>query len=531
MKRSITLLTLILLTLISKAQTSIAPDTINVNTTWQDTVYLDTNVYIQNGVILTVSPGTKVIANGDYKIEVQGCLQAIGTEQDSILFTVNDTIGFADLAVTYGGWGGIELLNTDENNDSTIFDYCIMQFGKANGVNSDERIGGILNVNNFNKIRISNSVIQNNFAGVGAGFNFKESTAKIEYCIFNNNHATGGGGALSFQLNTVSFINHNIFINNKAGYRDPMPPYLYQESGAAIYLSSDDENYVPIIINNKFFNNECTMGNAIYESTRKIIFINNIIANSIGTVIMCGHTLCNSVYYNNTIINNDTYDIMSVVDIMGSASFINNIIVGYTDDSHFSQPLLTKSMGVITVFNNIKYNYFQYGNDYLAGEGNIVGGDPSLMFEDPSTFVGFDEDAETYSYVLKNTAECVNAGIIDTTGLNLPDYDIAGLERIFGGRIDMGAHENKTVVWDNVKEVVTNNTINIFPNPAHNQITISSEQLVFNNIEILDIMGRSINYQGLEPIDDFTLTIDISTLKTGVYFIKVNDKIAKFVKE
>ncbi len=36
---------------------------------------------------------------------------------------------------------------------------------------------------------------------------------------------------------------------------------------------------------------------------------------------------------------------------------------------------------------------------------------------------------------------CIDAGTIDTTGLHLPEYDLAGNTRIYNGIIDIGAYE------------------------------------------------------------------------------------------
>jgi len=536
MKKNITLLTLVLLTIFSKAQTSIAQDTININTVWSDTVYLDTNVYIQNGVKLTITAGTKVIANGDYKIEVQGSLQAIGTEQDSILFTVNDTTGFADIAVTYGGWGGIELLNTDENNDSTIFKYCIMQYGKANGVNSDEKIGGILNINNFNKITISNSLIIYNTASIeGSALAIKNSSPKILKNKFKYNYAFEKA-VISIIDKSNAIISNNTFINNIAGVREyeQFYGYWYYTGLSVLKISHTiNDNSKVTIINNKFFNNKGS--SLISDNSFHTFFVNNIVANNTGSILFNAISISESKYINNTFINNDNHDHSTLIYLSPFNLFYNNVVVGYTDDSHFSQPLLKiNNQTVPSLMDDIKYNYFQYGNDYLAGEGNIVGGDPSLMFIDPSTFVGFDEDAETYDYALQNSAVCVNAGILDTTGLNLPEYDIAGLARIFGGRIDIGAHENKTMIYDNINKQITNNNISIYPNPVHDYVVIMNDELQILNkkVEILDITGKvvkkfttdnqSLGKQGKIQLED---------LQSGIYFIKIGNKTTKFIKE
>lgn len=70
--------------------------------------------------------------------------------------------------------------------------------------------------------------------------------------------------------------------------------------------------------------------------------------------------------------------------------------------------------------------------------------------------------------------------------------------------------------------------INIFPNPANNELNIESTQLI-NNIEIINTVGQTIllrSYYGQKA------TIDIHTIANGIYFIKVNKLyLQKFIKQ
>ena len=94
----------------------------------------------------------------------------------------------------------------------------------------------------------------------------------------------------------------------------------------------------------------------------------------------------------------------------------------------------------------------------------------------------------------------------------------------------------KVDILDNT-EVLTNivltdnNKINIYPNPATNQLTISSEQLIIEKVEILDITGKMLQiYQEFKTLDK--LSINISSLDKGIYFIRINNEsISRFVKE
>jgi len=96
------------------------------------------------------------------------------------------------------------------------------------------------------------------------------------------------------------------------------------------------------------------------------------------------------------------------------------------------------------------------------GEGNID--------EDP-LFVGIGE----YPFMLQDLSPCVNAGIPDTTGLNLPEFDLAGNPRVYGGRIDMGAYETQNVVVntdENLIPLITKLNQN-YPNPFNPTTTIN----------------------------------------------------------
>lgn len=82
------------------------------------------DVTIPKGQVLTIEPGVNVIAEsptppryGPYRFEVLGKLMAIGTNQDSILFS-----GF------FGNWQGIYFSDAE---DTSIFQYCNIQDGNG----------------------------------------------------------------------------------------------------------------------------------------------------------------------------------------------------------------------------------------------------------------------------------------------------------------------------------------------------------------------------------------------------------------
>ena len=86
-------------------------------------------------------------------------------------------------------------------------------------------------------------------------------------------------------------------------------------------------------------------------------------------------------------------------------------------------------------------------------------------------------------------------------------------------------------ICSSIDKEIIDNSLYIYPNPANNYITIESTETI-NKIEILDITGKNVQiYQGFQTLDTLR-SIDIFTLKKGIYFIKINDsKIVKFVKQ
>ncbi len=79
-----------------------------------------------------------------------------------------------------------------------------------------------------------------------------------------------------------------------------------------------------------------------------------------------------------------------------------------------------------------------------------------------------------------------------------------------------------------VSKVSQVDMINIYPNPARTQLTISSAERM-NIIYITNLVGQTVMNQ--QP-NSSKVQVDISGLPTGVYFVRVNESVVrKFVKE
>jgi uncharacterized repeat protein (TIGR01451 family) len=88
-----------------------------------------------------------------------------------------------------------------------------------------------------------------------------------------------------------------------------------------------------------------------------------------------------------------------------------------------------------------------------------------------------------------------------------------------------------------VKNIKSGSSITIYPNPAHDLLYINipdNTSLSFGEgrgeVTITNLLGQTL-YSQQPTTNSQLLTIDISDLPNGVYIVKINDEVRKFVKE
>lgn len=257
------------------------------------------NVTIQNNQSLTIDPGVRVYFEAGTKMIINGRLEAIGTEMDSIRFTPRP--GNAS-------FGGLRFLDPDEN---TRLSFCVISEGAAlRGEQPLDSIGGCALIMN-GSIILENSRISGGRANnLGAGIAILGGSHIIRNCnIVENDAAIRGGGvavienaSLDFQNNLVqgnlatlggggmfigsrgniSLLNSQFISNNTA--RSEENPGV----GGAIDVRN---NAQPTITKCYFFENIGTAGGAIYirdAETAPTITYCDFIANSARLVDQVG---------------------------------------------------------------------------------------------------------------------------------------------------------------------------------------------------------------------------------------------------
>ena len=92
---------------------------------------------------------------------------------------------------------------------------------------------------------------------------------------------------------------------------------------------------------------------------------------------------------------------------------------------------------------------------------------------------------------------------------------------------------NAVEEYDNIAENINDDKLNIYPNPAENEIYISSENRILD-VTIYNVNGQQINSQRT-TVNGQQSTVNVSDLNAGIYFVKIKtdngETVKKIVKE
>jgi len=493
---------------------------ITIDTTWSaDTLEITGNVIIDSNVTLTVLPGTFVHITGYYSILSYGTVRAIGTITDSIVFTHLNTFLHSDTSTTAGGWHGIRLLPR-ASNDTSIFKYCRIENGKAVSggpwaPENQENNGGNIYAYDFGSLIIENSLISNGRVKTnGAGIFCQNAIyISIKNCHIEKNEGHFIGGGIYVWESDSLFIENNL-INYNLAY-SWQPPGM-GGTGAGIFALGYT-GYASICFN-KVFNNKGVCGgiqDAYFQSTVS----NNLICNNHGEAILSGFD-ANRRYVNNTIAHNETPgDCAGFVYVLAEGKLLFNSILWNNLSTYPGNPQIRSTDTEL-----LDVRFSDVMNEY-PGIANI-NIDP--MFVNPTDGVGLAYDASLADWSLQDNSPCINSGTPDTTGLFLPDLDLAGNPRIFGNRIDMGAYENQHV-WVKINDSPAfADQTKVYPNPGTDRIMVAlPENTQETWIELLDGTGQRVL---LESVHANLCIFTPTHLPSGIYFYRIYNQNQVFKK-
>jgi hypothetical protein len=235
--------------------------------------YIDGNIYVENGQTLEIDAGTEIYVRGPYRFDVQGCVKAMGTDDEKVLFSRSNP----NLM-----WDGFDFNATDLSNDSSVFDHCIFEYAYAQGA-APNNSGGAIVMQDFDKALISNSLFQYNKADIpiplwtpsGGAIALDNASPFISKCIFRFNQATSAGAIISYDESNA-IISNCLFYENISGDEGGALEYHSNSNGLIINSTIvDNEAYIigggihmkygssPQIINTIIWNNTAGEGNQV----------------------------------------------------------------------------------------------------------------------------------------------------------------------------------------------------------------------------------------------------------------------------
>lgn len=425
-----TLLLFMLCGLLAKAQ-NIEVSGIQSGTWEADTIFVTDDVIVQES--LNIMSGTTVLFNDFYSISVNenAILNAIGTKNDSILFTVADTTGFHIFNAGRGGWNGIRL----DNAGQAKFDYCRFQYGKA-ALDKDQD-GGALRIFNCDNVEISHCTMFCNFSREhGGALNAENSKVTLYDCKVKNNltyseidtiYYMYGGGLRFLKCEvdiTKTVFRYNIgqsAIGGALSIDSCMAridrcrfEYNYGINGAGLYLIRCYDN--PCSITSSLFANNISghFGGGLAISDSSPLVSNLTVANNHSLGVNCGGIF----FYQHS-----------------SPTMWNCIVYGNTNEAPLEEPVQMWSWTYDDYAPKFHNCLVQYGFENISNH-EIITVYENCIDEDP-LFGGFAPD----EFSIWTDSPCFNTGSPNTPVEVLEGLDLSGMPRVYGDAIDMGAYE------------------------------------------------------------------------------------------
>ena len=338
----------------------------------------------------------------------------------------------------------------------------------------------------------------------------------------------------------------------------------YASRGGGLYIAGmSDVRFQDVHI----FNNTARYGAGLYCHGESVITGNNILISGNSVINFGGGVYCrdfNGKLINLTIRNNEAVNGGGINCTRSSPLIYNTVVSGNTAIDKggavyfqaYSHPELTNLSvsGNTAAIGGAVYGYiassmklnnciFRDNNEYgiylddcglVVSYSDIDGGLDGITLTNNSWVDWLDgnigEDplfSNTGDHPLSLTggSPCINTGAPDTTGLNLPVWDIIGNLRIWDGIIDMGAYEYGSIPVGVDKFQVPGSTfqVRVYPNPVWRMMNV--EYRILNvevvGLSVFDIHGKEIAtlVNEAQASGEYTVRFDVSDLPAGLYLL------------
>lgn len=392
----------------------------------------------------------------------------------------------------------------------SCIDHCVIIENRADVYPGENRAPTVFGTGGYLSASImKNSLVSHNFTCIydskneafGGGV-YADSSAiencEISYDTIVGGGYTAGGGVASGHGSciTASSIHHN---------------HAYHGGGLTSY--SQSRWYA-----DKIHHNSCLSDGggalAVRSDFVNCSFDNNSSKNGGGVYVYYIEETDVSRLYNCNIVRNFAQDEGGGLYNEGDAVLhcVNGIIWG--NRMGLSSALFLYGVSDVT-YSAVEGGYSGTGNLNLATSNTGESSDSLyVVFLSPSDEAG-DASEEEANWLLSIGSACIDMGMSDTLGMHLPLTDLRGDPRIYNQRIDMGAYEY--FPGNPVREASENACI-AYPNPAHSQIYIHSDE-PFLFYRVVDMSGR-VCCQG-ESESQTDMCLHTASWPAGMYVLQL----------
>lgn len=444
---------------------------------WEaDTVFVTGNVSVRDS--LFIQAGTTVVFKGYFGIRVANgtFIKAIGTETDSITFTVADTTGFHLFNFGRGGWNGIRL----DDARASRFEYCRFEYGKA--ALDDDQDGGALRIFGCNDVEINHSTLFCNFSREhGGALNAEWSKVKMNDCDVRNNLTYTGLDTVYFMYGGgLRFINCDVELI-KTDFR-----YNIGQSAIGGALSLD--SCTVMIDRCRFEHNYGINGGGLYlirSNDWECSITNTLFANNTSGHFGGGLAISDSspLLANLTVANNQSIGVNCGGIFFyqhSSPSVWNCIVYGNANDIAIEEPVQMWTWTYDDYAPEFHNCLVQYGLENISNH-EVITAYEGCLDVDPLFLNPEQED-----FHLNSNSPCIDAGsVYGSDGL-----DLDGNWRICGNTIDIGAYEYTAT---SLSETNQNDTrLRIIGNPitASSYAEIELENAGVLSVEVYSAEGK-----------------------------------------
>lgn len=406
----------------------------NISGVWDSTgspyMIYQGDVTVASGQTLLIGPGVRVEFTGHYKfiVNVDGLLQAAGTEKDLIVFTT-DTMANPDR------WGGIRF---EHAHDSCRMVCCVIQYGRAQGSWPDYHGGGVYCY--VSSPAFMNCTISNNVADeYGGGVSCVYASPTFTNCSISDNCAAWGGGVYCVSFPWPSFTNCIISGNTSNGL---------SAGGGGVYCEQCSPPFANCtIIGNAASNNGGGM--LLWKEASSILTNCIITENSAGRGggVSLEH-FCSPTLTNCTISGNFADSIGGGVNIETSSPTFNSTIIAFSTGSGiYFRNSAACTVEYCDIFGNSGGDIAFYNNDPSQGPPDIgvisqtnANGDSCDIYVNIFLNPMFADTAAS-DFHLTEYSHCIGAA--DPTDPPPTDKDGNPRPNPPGSPPDVGAYENE----------------------------------------------------------------------------------------